>query len=554
MSFAKRLQSLFLFFSALFGFPLRAEIAPDVTVSIPMRDGKKMETDIYLPPSKEKKSPCILYRSPKGRVIPEYELQELRQAGFSIAIQEVRPFSLDEGVRFPFESDGWGALQDGFDTVEWLAKSEYSNGMIATNGASAFGIQQLMLAPAAPPSLKCQYIKIASPSLFHYALFHGGQLKKSQVENWLGQFWGSTQVVPYIYQKYEDSTFWQQFDVVHNAHLVKTPAIHYGGWYDIFLQGTLDVFKAWQEKGAEGARGQQKLIVGPWTHLWPLVPSFGDFDLAEAAKSVPVDVSPKSWFEHYLQGKDNGIDRIPSVIYFVMASLDGTASSGNQWRHSDVWPIPAKMTPWYLQADSLSPQQKKETASRSFHYDPSDPSPTIGGRNLYMESGPKDQRAIEERKDVLLFTSDVLTEDLEFTGKLHALIYAMTDQEDTDIAIRLTDVYPDGRSILISEGIRRLHAIPAWKARKKEALEPVPVDIDLWSTSMVIAKGHRLRVSITSSNYPAYEKNLNHLLGHTNGQVAKNTLFSGEKYPSHILLPVIAKDSLEKQKTFPLKG
>lgn len=224
-----------------------------------------------------------------------------------------------------------------------------------------------------------------------------------------------------------------------------------------------------------------------------------------------------------------------------MGPFCGESSSGNVWKSSDVWPIPSTPTPFYLTADKklskIAPSSDK--TDFSYKYDPEMMIPTIGGSNLFLESGPKDQRSIEERSDVLTFTSDALESDLEITGSVKAKLFFASDKEDTDIVVRLSDVYPDGRSIMILDGMYRtgFHRL-----ENKECAIPKEIEVDLLTTSLVFAKGHKIRITICSSNYPKYEKNMNvGLIGANKGvcAIAHNTFLVGKDHPSRIILPVI---------------
>ena len=179
----------------------------------------------------------------------------------------------------------------------------------------------------------------------------------------------------------------------------------------------------------------------------------------------------------------------------------------------------------------------------AYRYDPQDPIPTVGGRNLFLESGPKDQRPFESRKDILVFTSDTLSDDLEVTGQIVSKLFFSSDQPDTDVVVRLTDVYPDGRSILIAEGIHRTGPKHCIECEHKPN-SPQEIEVDLWSTSLVFAKGHKIRISLSSSNFPRHEKNANiGLIGSNSGNyaVANNCFYFGGQYPSRLILPVVKR-------------
>lgn len=259
---------------------------------------------------------------------------------------------------------------------------------------------------------------------------------------------------------------------------------------------------------------------------------------------LPIDYSPKRWFDFYLKDIPNSIEELPAVTYYVMGTFDGSPSRGNVWRTSPVWPIPATETSLYLTSDfRLDVKHAGCNGQNTYLYDPMKPIPTAGGRNLFLESGPKDQRSIEKRNDILVYTTEPLIEEVEVTGPLTATLFFKTDQMDTDLVLRLTDVYPDGRSLLISEGGYR-HGIACYRPENNKHHEDKihEVNIDLWATSIVFAKGHSIRLSVSSSNYPRLEKNFNiGILNNNTGtyQVAKNIIYTGIDYPSRLILPII---------------
>lgn len=509
-------------------FGLTEAAAPSATVYIPMRDGKELTADLYYPSGSviSNDFPCILLRLPGGRrAEPWVQLADLAQEGYVVAIQDTRSALDPEGKTLPYISDGWGEHQDGYDTINWLANSSFTNGKIGTVGFSAAGVTQLMLAPTAPSPLKCQYIGQAASSLYHHAIFAGGQFQKNQVESWLGLYASHPSVLQLITSRPVYDEFWQKFDSGRMAHQVNVPAVHYGGWYDPFLKGTIEAFIARQENGGVGAREQQKLLIGPWNHFWPQDFSLGDFQVPENGKHPPLDLSMKRWFDHHLRDIKSEVADISAVTYFVMGPFDGSSSSGNVWRQAEKWPVPAVETHFYLGSNrSLSETLASKELSFTYESDPENPVPTIGGRNLFLPSGPKDQRPIESRKDVLVFTTLPLQEDLEATGMVRAKVYLTADVPDADVVVRLTDVYPDGKSVLIAEGLTHSSEI--------SSDHPKEVMIDLWSTSIVFAKGHAIRISIAGSNYPAYEKS---------PRKAICRVHIGGKTPSCLSLPVVRK-------------
>lgn len=519
-------------------------LKPTLTVYIPMRDGFEFATDLYYPPDSDIGNhwPCILIRIPAGRLAePWHQLADLSRYGYVVAIQDTRSALDKDGKTMPYISDGWGEHQDGFDTVEWLSKSSFTNGRIGTAGCSAAGITQLMLAPTAPKGLKCQYIGQAPGSLYHHAIFPGGQLHKHQVESWLGYYAPHPSVLAYALSQPYYNEFWRSLDTIAVAGNTQSPAFYYTGWYDTFLQGTIDSFAARQRNGKEQSKEMQKLVIGPWNHFWPLDLSLGDFELPEYAKYPPIDISEKRWFDYHLKDISNGIENVPAVTYYVMGPFDGSSSSGNKWRSAKKWPLDAKEVSYYLHADgSLDEKIEKSERTLSFESDPSNPVPTIGGRNLFLAHGPKDQRPIEQRSDVLVFTTSPLEEELEVTGQMRVHLYLSSNTNDKDIAVRLTDVYPDGKSMLISDGL--YHAgVMGGKALKNDAEMLQEIIVDLSATSLVFAKRHAIRLSIAGSNYPRYEKNRHpELCGDSETMaIARSQVHMGNKAASCLILPVV---------------
>jgi predicted acyl esterase len=531
ISFRPFFYFLFLFIGQFWILTADENPKPDMTIMVPMSDGIELATDIYLPDPQAKSLPCILLRGPAGRHSNTATLYaKLAKAGYAVAIQDTRATKDEGGKSIPFYTDGWGPQKDGYDAIEWLAKHPITNGKIGTLGLSNMGITQILMAPTAPPSLKCQYIGAAAASLYHHAIFPGGQLLKNQVEGWLNLLSRDPSILKMILSQSEYSDFWSDFNAMNVAHKVQAPAVHQGGWYDTFIQGTIDAFTSRQEKGGEGAKGKQKLLIGPWVHRWPATLELGDFEVPKEGREPPFDLGPKRWFDFYLKGISNQTDQIPSVVYYVMGPFDGTPSSGNRWKTADTWPVPHQDVTFYLAPEKtllegIPPRQESRI---SYKHNSENPVPTIGGRNLFLAAGPMDQQPIEKRDDVILFTTPPLKEDLEVTGRIIAKLGFAADHHDNDIAVRLTDVYPDGKSILIADGI----------ARAKNVLKDSPkeVEVDLWSTSIVFAKGHRIRVSVTGSNFPRFEKNLT-----KPDEWVTHQLYLGGKVPSRIILPVVRK-------------
>ncbi|MCX8036224.1 MAG: CocE/NonD family hydrolase [Candidatus Sumerlaeia bacterium] len=505
---------------------------------VPMSDGVRLATSIYLP-SSDRRWPAILIRTPYNKSHPLApmigSMANLR--GYALVAQDTRGRFASEGSDFPvFLADGWAVQRDGFDTVEWIARQPWSDGRVATVGASAMGVTQNMMAVTAPPHLVCQHSVVAFSSMYHQAAWQGGAWRKELVENWVrsNQFDARTTPTFYSHPDYDD--FWRQFDPERLADRVNAPVMFVGGWYDIFNQGTIDMFLAVQERGGPHARGRCRLVMEAFGHG-------RSNDLKFRNLEQPKNADQLAWTDLWMKHGGKGLEDIPPVQYYVLGDPDDPEAPGNEWRSAETWPIPAQITPVYLYADGRLDWTTPTvlSAKRSFRYDPLNPVPTVGGANLSGTKGPKDQRKIENRPDVLLFESPVLTKPLEVTGRVKVRLWVSSDAPDTDFTAKLTDVYPDGRSMLVLDGIRRMRHRNSYE--RSEWMEPgkiYEVEIDLWSVSIVFNKGHRLRLAISSSNAPRFEPNPNTGAEHAPGKtrVATNTVYFDAEHPSHILLPL----------------
>ena len=284
--------------------------------------------------------------------------------------------------------------------------------------------------------------------------------------------------------------------------------------------------------------------MGPWVH--GRSKKIGEFTLPDRALNPPQEKQQRSWLNHWLKGAQNGIMDSPPVTYYVMGAFDEPGAPGHEWRQADEWPIPSKPTPFYFHADgSLNTSVPlANERPQTYEYDPKNPVPTLGGCNLTIENGPFDQRSLENRPDVLLYTSEPLTKPMEVTGRIKVVLLASSSCTDTDFTAKLTDVYPDGKSVLIQDGIIRARHRNSFE--REELMVPGKVyrfEIDLWSTSIVLNKGHRLRVAISSSNAPRFDPNPNTgqpFRANDKNIVANNSVYHDKRYASHIILPVVA--------------
>lgn len=514
------------------------------THMVPMRDGVRLATDVYLPPGSGP-FPTILIRTPYNKNGVAALGQDGARRGYAIVIQDTRGRFGSEGENLPFETDGWGRAADGLDTLLWLVKQPWCNGRIGTYGGSAVGITQLLLAGTGTTNIACQHITVGAVSLYHDAVYPGGVFKKAMTEDWLRISGFSTNALGLWTSHPKYDAYWQERDLNRRFAHVNTAAIHIGGWFDIFAQGTIDAFVGYQYKGGPLAKGRQRLVMGPWTHA-VFTDKAGDLTFPNGKRPPTVSHDAWKWMDHHLRGQTNGVEREPAVTYYVMGDVTDPKAPGNVWRTASGWP-PEKtnLTPFYFDAGTGTLSQNKPTTPRAISYvfDPNNPVPTIGGPQLTIPAGPKDQSIIEYRSDVVLFTSPPLKEPLEVTGRVKCRLWASSDAPDTDWFVRLCDLYPDGRSFNICEG--QLRARFRHGFDREVMLEQgkiYPFDIDLWSTSIIFNRGHRIRVHVTSSSAPGFDPNPNTGLpfrSNRQTRTARNTVWTGGKYPSQILLPVV---------------
>ena len=551
---------------------------------VPMRDGVKLYADVYLPRA-EGRYPTLVVRTPYGvqRDGVHEPMIKFAQRGYAVVMNDVRGRYESEGKWEPFRTEA----KDGYDTIQWAAQQPWSNGKVATQGGSYLGHVQWRAGSLQPPNLVAMFPAVASTNIYANWISFGGAFRLSFNYGWgvvrmpnrimLPQYWhtenyappelqyetilkhlplkdGDLQSAGYVVQHYRDwiahpgyDAYWKEISDEEQFSKINVPVHTSGGWFDIFVQGTINGFVGVRKHGAnEKARRESKMIIGAWGHG----PSqkFGDVDFGAINNRVQFETELR-WFDHYLKGIDNGIDREPPVEIFYMGV--------NQWQHEQDWPIPGtKFTPWYIASEgaantaagngSLSAKPPSGAASDQYAYDPNDPVPTVGGNNCCGTptlAGPKDQRALQNRKDILAYTSQPLTEPLAIAGPVKLKLFATTDGPDTDWVVKLIDVYPDGFAINVCEGI--LRARYRQGTNKLELLKPNEVyeyEVDLVGTANVFLPGHRLRVDITSSHFPQFDRNPN--TGEPFGmsdkvRIAKQTIFHTAQRPSQLILPVV---------------
>ncbi|MEO2029168.1 MAG: CocE/NonD family hydrolase [Fuerstiella sp.] len=524
----------------LFCAPCIAQQKRDV--SIAMSDGVKLTAVVHLPEGSGP-WPVILVRSTYSHVFlsPLWGNAGARR-GYAVVLQHTRGRFQSEGAKLAFEADGWtDGLTDGADTVEWIQRQPWSNGKLGTLGGSALGISQYLLAGTGVRPLDCQQIRFATPAIYP-GIYWGGVFRKAMIEDWLKgnkyspdalKLWTS-------HPTYDD--YWKSRNLLERPESANAAAVHYAGWYDIFAQQTIDAFNAYQSSGGPKARGMQRIIIGPWTHGAPNKTGELTFPNAVNPPTKLHSMPCWEWFDFHLKGTQNGIMDGPPVTYYVMGDVEDAAAPGNVWRTAESWPpFEAQSYQLHLHADGLlSPNVANVAGRGSYRYDPADPTPTIGGPQLTIPSGPRDQRTIEHRGKV--FSTQPLNVPLEVTGHVRVRLHVSSDCPDTDFIARLSDVYPDGRSFNVTEGALRVRFR---ESLERETLmkpgEVYEIEIDLFSTSMIFNKGHRIRLHVTSSSDRGYDPNPNTgapLRSSDEVRIATNTIQMSATFPSRLILPV----------------
>jgi predicted acyl esterase len=504
-SLARRLVRLTL---AAFLVPAAA-LAQTFSTTIAAPDGTALATDVYLPVGAGLGPwPVILQRTPygKGANTVKDACLLFNVWGYACVGQDERGKGASGGHYTGYADEG----ADGRVTLGWIASQWWCDGDVGTFGASALGMAQYALSPGAPPALKCMVPIVATPDFYHDAVYQGGALRYALTHGWLEDQDALDVFAELVAHRLWDA-WWEGFSVLPKVSAVNVPALHVGGWFDIFQQGTLDAYESFQHLGGPRALGTQKLIVGPWTH-------YGTFQNSAGQLTYPLNAIfaddfftvVRDWFDFWLKGRRPGVARWPNVRVYLMGAVGEADAPGNTWLELPDWPPPASTLPLYPDAGHGLGVEEPEAGGLVLLADPSDPVPTLGGAELSSEAGPYDQRPIEALGDVVGFTTAPLVDPLTVVGRVRCRVWVRADTPDIDIAVRLTDVYPDGRSMLVTDGVQR--------ARKRCADDrecflapgtPTELVVDMWSTALTFARGHRIRIDISGSNAPRFEVNPN---------------------------------------------
>lgn len=565
-------------------------IIVEYNVMVEMRDGVKLATDIYKMKGVER-GPVLLSRSP-------YNKNGLRmgnrdcflKAGYIIVNQDVRGRYASEGIFEPHKNE----TADGVDCIEWIMSQPWCDGNIGTFGGSYLGGTQWLPARENPPGLKAMVPEVTFSDMYegnthpggvkvlHDLRWAAGNILRDLVhrkreagepvpsENELPDVNTVLDVLPVgghpmikeytpFYREWLDhatnSAYWDSISPSAGYHNITAPAMNISGWYDIFIDGTIKNYMGMKEKGASAQSRCPKLILGPWTHM-NFTGHFPEKDFGVGASSDAINLNTMKlrWYDRWLKGEQNGIDTEDPVLIYVMGT--------DQWRTEKEWPLPdTKYIEYYLhsngKANTLNGDGMLSTIKPTdyespdiYTYDPMNPVPTVGGQVILPESnsmGPRDQRQVEEREDVLVYTTPVLEKPVEVTGNIHLKLYISSDAPDTDFTAKLVDVYPDGTAMILTSGILRARFHKSFY--EENLLTPGNVyelDINLLATSNLFQPGHHIRLEVSSSNFPQFERNSNTggvIADETSDQYRKavNTVYHSEKYPSHLILPIIER-------------
>ncbi|UOX92211.1 CocE/NonD family hydrolase [Amycolatopsis sp. FBCC-B4732] len=581
----------------------------EVDVPVPMRDGVALATNVWLADGPGP-FPALLVRTPYGKddaglygnpKLPD--VFALVGAGYAVVAQDVRGTSRSPGTFVPHTHEG----PDSVDTLAWLTAQPWCDGAVGMWGGSYMGFSQWQAAAHGVPALRA--IAPVMTSADPYAApwrSPGGALSQDAVLTWgtlsalrnlrrgLGEGRGDpadagallsglaeprslheplpiagravvTRSLPWfadVLDHPERDAFWREVAATDHGERITVPALHIGGWYDVFVGETVRSYRMLRRRGGTAAaRDGQRLIIGPWSH--PDGTDLGtypdrSFGLAGSIKTAGITEAHLRFFDRWVRGRELP-DDTHRVRIFVMGA--------DEWRDEPDWPLPdTRYTDFFLDGGGrantaggdgvLNPDVAAEEATDSFRYDPRDPVPSLGGTVLAAapgtHPGPADQAAVEAREDVLCFTTPVLERPVEVTGHVTLVLHIRSSTPDTDFTGKLVDVHPDGRAILLCEGIQRV--------RYRESLtEPVllapgtdaELTLDLGVTANVFRPGHRIRLEVAGSNFPRYDRNTNTGAtiatdGTGDVVVALNHVHHGPAHPSRLVLPVIDRPASEE--------
>ena len=552
------------------------DVEMHLDVKTPMHDGVELSADLYLPKAVGEQFPTILMRTPYNNNLDRFieKARRLANDGYACVLQDVRGRWDSQGQFYPFVDEP----EDGYDTQQWIGQQSWSNGKIGMFGASYMACVQWMSAPLRSEFLTCMAPRVMCNDYFNGLLYPGGAFQLGvaitwgmrtrartaqtiDFHNWTEAFHSlplaevaakAGDDVGFWRDWIEHSTdddYWDAMNIERKFHEIAVPALEMGGWFDLYAARSFDNWNGLRERGKSPEARRSKLIVGPWPHHLSLSTHTGDVDFG-AQSMVDLEALEQRWFDYWLKGIDTGIVDEPPLRLFIMGI--------NEWRDEHEWPLArTDWQEWHLRSGgnantaggdgTLALEAADGEPPDQFVYDPEYPVQTLGGNNCCSPDivpwGPYDQRPVEMRRDVLCYTSEPLTADTEITGPIKLTLYAASDAPDTDWTAKLVDVSETGYAMNLCDGILR--------ARYRESLsDPTLIEpgtvyeytIEVGVTANVFRQGHRIRLEISSSNFPRFDRNPN--TGHAIGvdadmRAARQTVHHSREHPSRILLPVI---------------
>jgi uncharacterized protein len=557
------------------------EITVERNVTAKMRDGVTLRADVYRPKA-DGQFPVLLVRTPYDKQWISGFGHKAAARGYVVIAQDVRGRFESEGEWYTFKYES----QDGYDTVEWAAALPYSNGKVGMFGGSYVGATQFLAAIAKPPHLVGICPTVTASNYHDGWTYQGGAF-----EQWFNESWttglaentlrrrveknadalGGTKVLPLnsypvleappvegLAPYFKDwlahpsfDAYWKQWSIEDHYAEIQVPVFGMGAWYDIFLGGTLKNYVNLKTKaGTDAAKRGQRLLIFVGGHAgWSEDRKIGDVDFGANAP-FDLDELTLRWYDWLFKGEANGVEKEKPVRIFVMGK--------NEWRDEDDWPLArAKNTRYFLHSGgaanglagngSLSTLAPADEKPDQFVYDPNDAAPTIGGPlccgALPTGIGPQDQRPAEARNDVLVYTTPAFAKDTEVTGPVSLELYASSSAVDTDFTGMLVDVWPNGYAQNLTSGILRLrYRNSQEKPEPANPGETYHITLDLWATSNAFLAGHKLRLEVSSSNFPRFDRNLN--IGEEQARAARmikatNVIFHDKAHPSALIVPMV---------------